>query len=394
MMLKGKRPAECEYCWRIEDAPGKQISDRVIKSSDDWSLPFLDSVARAPAEQDFNPSYVELSFSHVCNFKCSYCLPHISSSWMEEIKQFGPYQLDYPYHNLEELKKSGKLPLPKEDENPYVEAFWKWWPSLSKDLKVLRVTGGEPLLSPSTFRLLDQIIAEPLPNLELAINSNLGIPDVLRDQFIRKYQRISKEDSVKKLSLYTSIDSWGKSAEYIRHGLQLEKFWANVEKMLVGIPNLNLTFMCTFNLLSVPKFDELLEKILELKKRHLSSKDDFRILIDISYLMNPAHQSVLLYPKEDLQKKLNACSAFIEKNIGNATTGLVGFIEYEQIKFNRLKDYVLTKELPDRVLQKKNFYRFFREHDRRRGTSFIENFPELAEFWLECQNLDSRSQEI
>jgi hypothetical protein len=36
--------------------------------------------------------------------------------------------------------------------------------------------------------------------------------------------------------------------------------------------------------------------------------------------------------------------------------------------------------------QKKNFYAFFNEHDRRRGTSFEKTFPEMEEFWKECKN--------
>jgi hypothetical protein len=32
-----------------------------------------------------------------------------------------------------------------------------------------------------------------------------------------------------------------------------------------------------------------------------------------------------------------------------------------------------------------DFYRFFSEHDRRRGTNFLETFPEMREFWNECR---------
>ena len=35
-------------------------------------------------------------------------------------------------------------------------------------------------------------------------------------------------------------------------------------------------------------------------------------------------------------------------------------------------------------LQRADFYRFFNEHDRRRNTSFIKTFPEMKEFWDEC----------
>lgn len=30
-----------------------------------------------------------------------------------------------------------------EDENPYIKAWWKWWPEVSKTLNILRLTGGE-----------------------------------------------------------------------------------------------------------------------------------------------------------------------------------------------------------------------------------------------------------
>jgi len=36
---------------------------------------------------------------------------------------------------------------------------------------------------------------------------------------------------------------------------------------------------------------------------------------------------------------------------------------------------------------KKNFYAFFNEHDRRRLTNFETVFPEMTEFWQECKNL-------
>jgi len=45
------------------------------------------------------------------------------------------------------------------------------------------------------------------------------------------------------------------------------------------------------------------------------------------------------------------------------------------------------KNYADDKTQKKNFYAFFTEHDRRRGTSFLKTFPEMREFWEECKNI-------
>jgi hypothetical protein len=88
-MMNGIRPSECSYCWKMEDLG--HLSDRHYRSSEEWSAPHFENVLKAGATENINPRYVEVNFNHACNLKCSYCSPHISSSWLEEIKKFGPY---------------------------------------------------------------------------------------------------------------------------------------------------------------------------------------------------------------------------------------------------------------------------------------------------------------
>ena len=73
-MLTGKRPAECDYCWNVEDN-SNEYSDRIYKSSESWSRPFYKEIVDTPWNIDYFPKYVEVSFSNICNFKCSYCGP-------------------------------------------------------------------------------------------------------------------------------------------------------------------------------------------------------------------------------------------------------------------------------------------------------------------------------
>jgi hypothetical protein len=124
------------------------------------------------------------------------------------------------------LENENKVPILASEENPYVEAFWKWWPELYRDLHTFRITGGEPLMSKDTWGVLDYIINEPNPNkeLNLAINTNLGVPDKLIDKFIDKIKRIEDGDKVKEFVVFTSVDTWGEQAEYIRNGLVFNKF--------------------------------------------------------------------------------------------------------------------------------------------------------------------------
>ena len=48
LMLEGKRPDECDYCWKVEDTKGDHYSDRIKKSSNStWAMPYFDQVVNA-----------------------------------------------------------------------------------------------------------------------------------------------------------------------------------------------------------------------------------------------------------------------------------------------------------------------------------------------------------
>ena len=149
-MMKGQRPKGCSYCWRIEDA-GDHFSDRHYRSLEPWAVERFQEVKTNGSDYSVIPSYVEVNFNQACQFKCSYCSPHLSSTWMEEVQKFGPYPTIIPHNDAESLKKQALWPIPLKEHNPYVEAFWKWWPDLYPKLKVFRMTGGEPLIDHNTF---------------------------------------------------------------------------------------------------------------------------------------------------------------------------------------------------------------------------------------------------
>ena len=224
-MLNGKRPSECDYCWNVEDNSDR-FSDRVFKSQESWSLPHFDEIANSDWREDINPRYVEVAFSNACNFKCSYCAPAFSTQWQEEIENHGAYPTTDEFNSFKYNELEDKMPIPVRAENPYKKAFWKWWPDLYQDLHTFIITGGEPLLARDTFKVLDYILEHPNPNknLQLAINSNLGGPVQLIDKFIDKIKRLEDEDRIKELIVFTSVESWGEQAEYIRHGLEFNYF--------------------------------------------------------------------------------------------------------------------------------------------------------------------------
>jgi organic radical activating enzyme len=383
MMLEGNRPSECDYCWRVEDT-GKSLSDRAYKSADSmWAYPYLQEIATTPWDANVDPSYVEVSFGNVCNFKCSYCSPQISSQWMEEIERHGAYPTSQKFNNLEWLKQQNLMPIPNREENPYVDAFWEWFPDMYNNLKSFRITGGEPLLNKNTFRVLDYIIDNPNPNLEVAINTNMNPPVELLDKFLAKVKIIVDENKVKRIKIFTSAEAHGAQAEYIRSGMDYKIWLENIHKTFATIPTIDFTVMSTYNLLSLPSYLPFLQDILDIKlKYRVSGMKQSPMLLDISYLRFPQHQTIFLVEQEHvnlIQKQIDFMDANLESS-KSAETTYKGFFEFESEKLKRILHVVkdtLSNPAADLSIHRKDFVLFVDEHDKRRGTDFLETFPEL-----------------
>jgi hypothetical protein len=204
MMLEGKKPGECQYCWNIENSASGHFSDRILLSKNAWAMPFLKEVLADPASSKITPRYLEVSFSRACNFKCSYCAPAFSSKWAQDIREHGPYPARGHEHTPELLADL----FPGED-NPYTKAFWDWWPELKKNLHTFRLTGGEPLLSPHTFKVLEQLNLESAPGMQLAVNTNLGVPRAVVERFSSLSQDLLKNKKIAQLEIYTTLEAGG-----------------------------------------------------------------------------------------------------------------------------------------------------------------------------------------
>jgi organic radical activating enzyme len=371
-MLEGGRPEECYYCWNIEDLPGEHLSDRHFHSSGPFAAPMIEKLAKLPWDADINPRYLEVSFGNGCNYRCGYCCPQASTMWMDEIKKHGNYDLTYNQYGIEFLN-SGTYYGPKDD-NPYVEAFWKWWPSLKNDLETLRITGGEPLMNPGAMQFFDLLENEPAPGLKISINSNLGVTVNKIDAMYSRVKSLLDNKKIKEFRLFTSIDTWGPRAEYMRTGLKCDHWERNLLKALDLGFDCNL--MITFNVLCVTNFQLLLEKIVEWKTKYGTDK----IRIDTPYLKEPPHWMINILPAE-FTKYMDKHLEFIDSN------DIFRADEYE--KFKRVVNYMKENPVSAEKIQqgRRDFYVFFKENDRRLGTNLLEIFPEYTDFYNMCKEV-------
>ena len=223
-MIAGDKPRGCQYCWNIEALGEDYISDRKERNASIYTEERFNAIKLDPLAP-VNPQYIEISFGNECNFKCGYCHPKHSSSYYKEIKDFGPYTTVRHHRNDINWFK-----IYEEETNPYVEAWWRWWPEVRKTLTILRITGGEPLLQQSTWKLLDDLEVNPLPNLELNINTNFGVKPILVERLVEKVNKLLANNCIRDFKIFTSVDTWGKPAECIRTDLDIITYIININK--------------------------------------------------------------------------------------------------------------------------------------------------------------------
>jgi len=393
-MLQGERPGECDYCWRVEDSTKNQpnvFSDRTTKSSELWANPHIPKIARMPWDADVVPTYVEVDFDTTCNFKCAYCSPLYSTTWMQEIKSHGPYALDgSSFNDISDLKPGMGLPILQSEENPYIEAFWKWWPDAVKEMHTFRITGGEPLLSKNTFKVLDFLIENPQPQLEFSINSNLGAPVEIIEKFLEKLEIIEQNKAAKVIHVFTSCEATGKRAEYIRFGLKYDYWLGNIHKILQRIQTSRITIMSTFNLLSITTYKDFLQDMLDIKNTYATAKRLLPLSVDTPYLRHPEFLAPWI-ATENFTQHIVDCVTLMYKNqeitdwfpLQNR-----GFYDHEIHRMRRIHSLMMEQQGDNRrnIQARINFAKFVDEYDKRRGTNFIETFPEYEEFYYFCRD--------
>jgi organic radical activating enzyme len=383
IMLRNERPSECSYCWAMED--NGKLSDRHYRSGEPWASKDFWSISKSTGEEDVVPSYVEVNFNHVCNLKCSYCSPQFSSSWADEVSQHGGFPTSTTHNDPSHFVGRNR-PIPVREDNPYVDAFWQWWPTLYPELEHFRMTGGEPLLDKNTYRVFDYVLANPKPDLHLNVTSNFSVDEKSWQKYLSYVKELCEGEKIEHFMQFVSLDAWAQQAEYIRNGLDFALLWDRVNQFLTEIPGRNsITFIVTMNNLSVTTLPSLFAGILGL--RHIYSNTYQRVWFDTPVLRQPTWQSLQLLP-ESYSDKLEELWTWMLKHIETEENRFKGFKDYEIARLDR--DIAWMRDgakLPQDYVErnKADFYRFFSEHDRRRGTDFLKTFPEMSTWWNECR---------
>jgi organic radical activating enzyme len=372
-MLQGERPPGCEYCWKIEDMGSDAVSDRVYKSKI-YPIEALDEAFNTAPDTDVNLRTLEIAFDRTCQFACSYCNSAFSTTWVKDIRNNGPYHnlVSDGRNHFTHTHDSAQL-FKITESNPYIDAFFAWWETdLHRTLQELRITGGEPLMSYHTWRLIDWFKDnQGKSTTRLAINSNLGT-EVDIDRLLDSTRGMA-------IDLYTSNEAVSTQAEYIRDGLIWDDWANNVERLLDSGQFRGIHVMCTINALCLSTLDQLLECIMNWKLEYGRNAISFTLNI----LRFPSFQSPLVLPdnirtvyRQRLATWLAhwADSEFIHEHEVNHTQRLIDYLDV--VKTPHSDAFDMPKLLND-------FKQFYTQYDQRRSKDFGAAFPELKEWYNE-----------
>jgi hypothetical protein len=285
-------------------------------------------------------------------------------------------------HNAPEHFSGHRKHIPARDHNPYVEAFWAWWPTLYPELEHFRMTGGEPLLDRNTYRVFDYVLENPSAKLHLNVTSNFSVDEKSWQKYLAYVKQLC-DGRIEHFMQYVSLDAWGAQAEYIRHGLDFDLLWDRVDQFLTQVPSYNsLTFIVTMNNLSVSSLDQLLAGILELRKKHSTTYQ--RVWFDTPVLREPAWQSLQTLG-ESYAVRLDAVKDYMAAHPETPEDLFKGFKDYEVARLDRDIAWMRSGQDLDQSCNQADFYRFFSEADRRHKTKFLQVFPEMRSWWAECE---------
>jgi hypothetical protein len=233
--------------------------------------------------------------------------------------------------------------------------------------------------------VFDYVLAMPKPDLHLNVTSNFSVEEKLWAKYLDYTKRLC-ETNIEHFMQYVSLDTgFIAHAEYIRYGLDAHLCMSRAYQWLSEIPGRNsLTFIVTMNNLSVLGLQKLLEFILELRRAHSHTYQ--RVWFDTPVLRQPVWQSLQILP-ESYAAILERTADWMETNMDPRT----GFRDFEVQRLRRDIAWMRRHQHLDHSTARADFYRFFSEHDRRRGTEFLRTFPQMRQWWEECKAHAQRS---
>tara|TARA_E500000178_G_scaffold333596_1_gene368735 strand:+ start:125 stop:1420 length:1296 start_codon:yes stop_codon:yes gene_type:complete len=296
-MLNDEIPSSCKKCFE-EEAKG-------IKSKRNWETEVwnerIDVQEIVDQTQEdgtlpVNIPYFDLRLGNLCNLKCIMCSPHDSSKWVKD------WKLQYPKYELIDLKQD-------QGWDPSFDYVWYKKSSFldsvknqAHHIKELYFAGGEPLLIPEHYAILQFMIDEGYAkDCILRYNSNAtDISQRLLDMW----------EYFKEVKFNFSIDSVGEKNDYIRHPSKWDSIVSNMHLLDNTSDHITVNLACAVQLLNVHSLAELAQWKLDQNFKKINRAPYGGGIIGLHLVYLPSYLNVRVLPQDLKDQAADTISKF------------------------------------------------------------------------------------
>ena len=268
----GIKNIECRACWNKEKQGLMSKRQMEIDILDDTSC--YDNFFDWKEGKEIVPLYYNLQVSKTCNQACLMCTPFYSSL-------------------IESIVKKDKNPITRWnidrmgarytgiDRNPF---FWEKLLEIDDKLKFLYVTGGEPFIIKELWKYIEDIVKKgTAKNIIFWCCTNLNQ--------ITEHQ-LNLLSNFKKVIINCSIDTYGESLEYQRHGSNWKQINKNIDLVNTYTnDNFQINIIPTIHALSIADLDKLINWWKDKNKNK-------RCYMQTNMLTYPEHMHISSLKKE------------------------------------------------------------------------------------------------
>lgn len=282
-MLEGRIPSSCTKCFKEESVGivSKRQWETVVwnerldlngivnQTSTDGSLPI-------------SIPYFDLRLGNLCQLKCIMCSPHDSSAWIKD------WKLQYPKYKVTELKQDQSWDKSYDYTWYQKGSFIDSMKEQAQYIKELYFAGGEPLLIPEHYKILEFMVASgSASNCVLRYNSNgLELPDKLLELWTH----------FKQVKFNFSVDSVGDKNSYIRYPSDWNTIVENLHKLDNTPDNVIVNIACAVQILNVMYLPELVRWKQSQNFKKISTENGAGMIgLHLVYL--PSYLNVRVLPK-------------------------------------------------------------------------------------------------
>lgn len=380
-MLNGKLIEGCWVCYKEESVGRDSMRTSALKKRD-WNLSIRGLTNTVYSEKEFmlkklptrvkrnlqtpKLEYLEIESGRYCNLKCRSCGPFLSTSWDEDLLK--DKKVLQNFYGEDGSNHADLVKTPKQNEE-----LFKLTLNECKDLKEIKVTGGEPFLTDAFLKFLENLV-------EWGLSKNIIIEIFTNCSFFpkEKYQTILLQFRTVYINL--SLDGTGKRAEFLRK----KSKWSVVKQVAsywndYSVKNKNIHLMINhtvsiFNILYLNSFIKWAFEFFDKKviEDIINQEQEF---IQLTLVHSPLYLSPYNFSKK---VKDAIITQLRNKNWRNASKGKVRSILEDIIRES--EDLIVsTFNRTNEVDRKEEFLEKTNLLDKVRNENWKEVFPELAE---------------